>query len=295
LSSRGNIWADARVAPRSAWAWDRVSKDLSSNLSYILNNRLLPIDGNNILIKEAEWQLFIRLTGKNETTSHIACEEIMQKIHYIQEMLDVAPTYMEIGYEGNFEVDHSNMPFLLSLAEKYCGSPTEVIPSPWITPEFGTAQTLDQYRERVADIFEGVIEAYENLANSWFARFKGQMATFSLLPAKVNILVTGYDLNSSTDPYINWHFDPLPTGEQTTIDVNFGEIEGYDTNHKKLAELYAKLRAYRPQTMSWMSIWMKYQRINIFGSTPATEIVYELLWDDFKSMGFLEGEFNHRW
>ena len=84
--------------------------------------------------------------------------------------------------------------------------------------------------------------------------------------------------------------EPLPPGSQNRVDLRVGD-DRFGREH--MLAVLDRLQRMRPEAAGWISS-RQYATQELFGKNPATELAYELLWDDLRRTSWVEGRFNRR-
>jgi hypothetical protein len=96
---------------------------------------------------------------------------------------------------------------------------------------------------------------------------------------------------NSIGPTLCWYLEPLPTDKNDFIlDIEMlkGEKNSNFNREELFNELYEKIKKYRPDESNWMNASIRRQVLDIFCATPVTNIIYEWLKDDLKSINWIK-------
>ena len=77
---------------------------------------------------------------------------------------------------------------------------------------------------------------------------------------------------------------------QITISVGVGHERA---GRERRLGVWRRTQAMHPEAAPWISS-PEYADSEFFGKTPATELAYELLWDDLRRISWVDGMFHRR-
>jgi len=277
----------ARPGRQSAWAWRWSLDDLTSRLSKLLQNRGLKVNSGPIFIEEI-WQMALKLTNRGSLFSgQISVEEINE--------------ILNVRFEGLHFVSIGNKKYNLKKIREYIdhkiNQNIKFIKDPWPGPDMDASSggwVWDLYSdqrllERTRVIYSKAIESYIQIVDEFFLNFKSRLKIYNTLPANLigELIIPPKTHDYSSHPSLQWYFDPLPFGNTTKVEISLTSSEL--TSHKELNEIYDKLRHLRPKSAEWISAETHGQLLEVSHSAPVREIVYNWLWNDLKSISWVNG------
>ncbi|MBD2084149.1 NACHT domain-containing protein [Coleofasciculus sp. FACHB-542] len=272
-----------KPSPKSAWAWEWTLNELVYSLSKLLQNRELPIN-DGLLLREAVWQTALTVTrrGKFNYTpiSLIEIEECLAKLP-----LNIFPS----GVTNRRRTLYLNqlMAEINHLREAGKVELRSPLPEPdlglrdgWI----GKSYTQQQLLARAKAVYSGAIEGYKQLVDTWFPKLAPQLKTAVMLPVRfVGVIVQQGDFG------IHWHFEVLPHGSQSIVELSVGERDiSIDYIHLRSA-LDEQLHSLRPEAATWIGYTMSWSNLDVFNPNSATELAYSWLWHDLERVSWVDG------
>jgi hypothetical protein len=141
-------------------------------------------------------------------------------------------------------------------------------------------------------VLEGALEGYRRFVEEHFLRLAHHMQVAVTLPARM----TGTVIRSSPSPYwdrsprVAWYLEPLSPDSQNEVDLRVGHDH---FSREYMLGVLNRLQCTRPEAAGWISS-RQYLTGELFGRTPATELTYELMWNDLKRASWVDGSFRRR-
>lgn len=158
--------------------------------------------------------------------------------------------------------------------------------STWIWDSY----TDEQLLAGVTAVYGAALEWYQWIVDAWFPKVAPRMETAVILPARFVGIVVPAPRNEEHwgGPRMSWYWDPLPHGSHSSIDIRLGkELLDFTNYYDEVTE---RLRRLRPAAATWISSRFHYPFIGRnLHTTPATELVYNWLWDDLRRVGWVDG------
>lgn len=147
---------------------------------------------------------------------------------------------------------------------------------------------------RTKVVFEGALEGYKQIVDTWFSRLAPRLQTYVTLPARLVGFVKPQrpDLGFQGAPGIYWYLEPLQRiGSKSFVDLHLTSEVKTSTipSEFELDRLYSLLCSLRPEAATWISAWLRWGILDIFHSTPITKLVYKWLWDDLNQIFRFKG------
>lgn len=194
---------------------------------------------------------------------------------------------------------------------------------PWPEPDYYSVDGWpwqcyppEKIRTYAETFYKTALNEYEKLVSIWFPKFADRLLTAAILPANIVGVITHVQYKRSSN--INWHFEVLPYGEQSTVKFHFEEQDTSSNETSKVLsnkltdrlefllseqnissnkastvlnnQLNDRLRFLRPQVYKWIGgTTYRSSSLDIFKPNSATELVYNWLWDDLKRVGWVKG------
>jgi predicted esterase len=286
-----NNWRSARPGNESNWYWRWTLEELRDNLNKIIQNKALPIC-TEIIYKELMWSTTLKIVNKGSLfTKCISINEIKSRLK------------TRIFNEPFIKVDNSLVPtsmyidYITSLEEKgidiiECPLPGEDIENPKDNYVWSFYSDKQLYL-RTIKIYENVVIGYKEIVETFFPYLKKRMKKYVLYPflLKGEFRTPKNYGGNSIGPTLCWYLEPLPTDKSDFIlDIEMlkGEKNSNFNREELFNELYEKTKKYRPDESNWMNASIRRQVLDIFCATPVTNIIYEWLKDDLKSINWIK-------
>ena len=145
--------------------------------------------------------------------------------------------------------------------------------------------------ERTRLVFAGALEAYVELAEMWLEPFLSRMWHYSMFPASIGGRVFGG--TDAIGPTVTWWFEALPIDADSVVEFSLG-ID-YDREHTEIMDhvllrathLQDELSSMRPEH-GWLHVKTSSAIIDLLSPTPATDLAYHWLQEDFREMPWLK-------
>ena len=266
-------WSAARPGSIPAWSWVWAKEDLTRNLKKILEVKGLPTDVRP-QIQENNWVAAQILTRRGSLNNNpIPIASIQEKITTLS------------GYDT---LVHNNQlvwlePLRQELSRLQESNQLSLNP-PWPGPDRNSNQNYiwspysdHQMVARARAVYGAAMEIYAQIVERWFPKFKWQLFTTAVLPARLTGAVKPEGF-----PGISWFFDPLPIGSSNVVEIELGE----EFTPTVLDGLFRKFQALRPASSSFGFHYVSSAMLDIWGPTPATELAYQWLKDDLRHIGW---------
>lgn len=271
-------------APGWAWRWTR--HELRRGVSQMLRERTLPVAGS-ALEEEAVFFSAIRLLGTGSGDPGPLD---------ISRFIEPEATIIVGDIYENVEV---SVPRSLQDALRRYADPDGMLHSPLPGPDRRTSggwvwsdYSAEAVRTRAEAVYRIATQAYEELVGTLFSTLAPRMALAATLPAHVRVEV-GMSESSVDDrgPSFTYWFEPQRTGRSTaSAELNPSGASGWD----RVAEIDDQLAALRPHAASWLSSMVHTSfDVDLLGSFPAAQQVYEWLWADLERVGWVEGNLGY--
>lgn len=306
-----------------AWAWRWTLDELVSSLSKLLEHRAIPVS-KGILAHESLWKLARSLLRVSKNISlHYYPSHRPINLDILEQCLLEFPQDINRFGIGGLTLYRSDLNYLsIKVAELRETGETKLNP-PWPEPDYYSVEGWpwqcyppEKIRTYAETFYKTALNEYQKLVSIWFPKFADRLLTAAILPANIVGVITPVQYKRS--PNINWHFEVLPYGEQSTVTFHFEEQDTSSNETSKVLsnklsarlrfllpeqnissnkastvlnnQLNDRLRFLRPQVYKWIDgTTYHYSSLDIFKPNSATELVYNWLWDDLKRVGWVKG------
>jgi hypothetical protein len=285
-----------QLSPQPAWAWRFTLNELVASLSKLLQRRALPIN-NGFLAHEALWQLarsvlmFSRRTSFRYYPAHRPIP-----IAILEECLSEFPKHINsFSFGGIHKLYRHDLNHLEMEVNRLREAGETVLHPPWPEPDFDFTEgwlwecySPEKMRTHAETVYEGALDGYLQLVNTYFPKFADRLKTAVILPANLVGVITPSQLDGS--PNLSWYFKVLPKHERHKVNFSFSEQDIPVDKTRLLAELDDRLHSLRPEAVAWMgnTTW-HYGGLYGFQLNSATELAYNWLWEDLKRVFWVEG------
>jgi hypothetical protein len=280
---------------QAAWALRWTLEELTGDLEYMLNERLLPLQGTN-LGSARLWRAARTVLGLSE--SHclpIAVSDATERVTTLVEQ-----SGENIHRTQLHPIDLAR--FLERLAELRDEGTTEIQPVALEVEPSGRLAIPNTARNDIAlgqaqAVYAEALRCYDQLTNSLFRPLRPFMQIAVLLPACLHghIYARGDPSVRQFSTHIEWWLEPLPPDAESTVDITAPEphapehrfMERWD---EEAEEATVRARAYRPEQARWIGMFLKSERLQTWGPLAAEEIVYDWLWKDLGRIKWVNGQ-----
>jgi len=284
-------WKHGSTAPQEPrlhepWYWSL--SEWATGLDRLLQCELLPIDEGGVLDSESQWLFALAIADRHPATfGSIKLGELEQRLA----LYGSSPTG---AWHGRLFPLAGAARFLEDLRE----SGREHLQPPWPGPDIPEKHKyLEEWYsgarvlERTRLVFAGALEAYVELAEMWLEPFLSRMWHYSMLPASIRGRVFGG--TDAIGPTVTWWFEALPVDADSVVEFSLGV--DYDREHTEIVDhvvlrathLQEELSSMRPQH-GWLQIKTSSAIIDLLSPTPATDLAYHWLQEDFREMPWLK-------
>ncbi|HKZ83895.1 MAG TPA: hypothetical protein VJ793_09605 [Anaerolineae bacterium] len=284
------LWR-AQPGHQSAWAWQWSLQELTSSLSQLLQRRALPINSGPLADEEI-WRTALAITDRGSLyPGPIQLSEL-------EEILVHLPESALFQRAGGRLCDPARLRAAVNRlrdageTELHCpwpGPDRDFGGGGWIWEPYSPEQTLARARA----VYSAALEGHRQLVNKWFPTLAPRLQTAATLPARLTGILAPARPGSGFEgaPAMRWHLEPLPHDSQNEIAISLDEELPnlrYDDDDD-VNSLYERVRLMRPHAMAWIGAVIQDEVLDIFHVNPATELVYEWLWDDLQQVSWVEG------
>ena len=145
-----------------------------------------------------------------------------------------------------------------------------------------------QLLQRARAVHKAALEAYGELASSWFPNVKSDMGTAMLMPARLKGWITPpLPGDRRSVPWITWVFEPLSLGSQAEVQLQLHEA-GMPDHLALFEDVREKVTRLRSHTLSPARPLVRSSILEVYGASPASDLVMSWLWEDLRFLGLCE-------
>jgi hypothetical protein len=275
----------SRPVTEPAWPWRWTLHDVAAGVKPWVAQKLLPVD-DGPLFEEAAWAQALLLTGKGSLTpTPIPLADIEQGLARFP------PGAMVRDHRGVYDL----RAIRAKLTELKAQGSTELAP-PWPAADIypGGSFVWDLYSPeqllaRTTAVYQGALNGYKQLVEHWFPKVGPRLTVFATLPATAigTLYFDKKDHDFTGGPVLQWLLHPVEQGQSTSVTFDVKqESAGFmsDELRERHETAHDQLRALRPAQQHWISASAQGTALQIFDATPATNLAYEMLQADLKSV-----------
>lgn len=277
----------ARPGRQPAWAWRWTLEELSDRLSDLLRYQALPVE-DGPLMREYVWLTALKITGRGSLDYRpIPLTEIEKHLSSFPSHVDVFTDSSTRRWNlGPLKREILRLRDLgeVELRPPWPG-PDRELRSGWVWEMYSDEQLL----ARTKAVYEGALNGYKQLVETWFPRFAERLQTWVMLPTRLVGTIVPPDRGNdfAGAPKISWYLEPLPLGDQTYVDLVLGS-ERMSLRDLPFDQLEAKFRKVRPGTAP-TGFTIHFEILDVFGQRPATRLAYDWLWEDLRKISLVTG------
>jgi hypothetical protein len=267
----------SRNSGQSGWAWRYALGETQKTLKSTIAKRKLPVPP--MLQNEWDWFMANSLLNRSATRSDpISTKDLKDLVANFDKIM--SPTdRLGLG-STNFivqlEVIHQLMTRLPDAV---------VMNSPWPGPNraasswVGGDYSPERLGERLIAVFTAAIAGYEWLATEIATPVSRFLPTHIKQPAvvRISLLREGSVASIGKPPLMSWWMESLPEGQTGFVDVTIGDDL---QTHDKTGERWRQYQRIRPDTSDFTGLSTHTSVIDLFGDTPATDLMYGWLAED---------------
>lgn len=281
--NRGTIHSRG-VPAQATWPWILTFDYLSNRLKKVINSRLIFTDEGQ-LQKEYLWSTLLRISGKGSL--------------YEKEVdLTAFDAYRKfIGHRWEINGKAVSAEFLFHLIDDHIKNGKTTISAPypvsdkphrsgeWVWSSYSTEQLL----KKTQFIYGSALSEYMRIVDTVFSKLKKSLEIAKLAPCE---LVGGLefqeeDTTSASGPSLVWYVKALPISEDSNVNIQLQKISFNDDNLLRL--LIQHNLKMRPEFENSAVAQITSQYLDIFSSTPVTNIVFSWLKEELKEIGWIDG------
>ncbi|AXR16908.1 alpha/beta fold hydrolase [Bacillus sp. E25] len=279
----------ARPGKNLNWHWRWSMEEVRDKLSKLIKEKSLPIC-TEVIFQELIWSMVLKITRKGALYTHtVSIEEIQEKLENQYKMVEFLDLHKK-SYDLNILRD-----YIESLKTKNINVITSPIPGANIDKPSNTwvwnFYTSDQLHLRTIKIYEKAIIEYKQLVEILFPTIKNRLKKYVLYPYvfKGNLEVPNKTNDYRSGPSLEWYLEPLPIHEEPKIEIGISKEKiRFFEDDSIMEEINEKIKKYRPQASEWLWASRTSQALDIYGSTPVTDLIYKWLEKDLKSIYWIK-------
>jgi hypothetical protein len=155
----------------------------------------------------------------------------------------------------------------------------------WVWDPYSPEQLL----ARTTAVYDGALRGYTQLVERWFPKLGSRLTVLATLPATAlgTLYFDKREHDFAGGPVLQWLLYPVENGQATSVAFSLKqESAGFMSEelHQRHQEAYDQLQALRPAQRHWIRASAQGTALQIFDVTPATNLAYEMLQADLKSI-----------
>lgn len=280
---------------QSPWAWRWTLDDLVKKITRLLQRRALPAP-EGALAREAAWQAALAMTMSGQYRyTPIPLEEFEAALDALPREDDATIVTVSSPDGRQYPIT----PLKDEVARLRLHRQRHISP-PWPgqdQPPQGLPVWWDGYSderilERTKAIYEGAIEGYQLLVETWFPTLAPRLTTMVTLPARLVGLVglPEPDKVAAGRPMMQWYWEALEHNDRSSVVLRVIEWPpGWEQSHASGRQAWDRLRHLRPGAADWISLstHLADDLTKLFSATPATDLVYQWLREDLKRISWV--------
>ncbi len=308
-----------KLTDNGSWNWDWASKQLTKSLQGILQRRGLPVvdpqleyhpswkvlpplpprfppqnaeiliesigyqhpQTNGMLVSEGAWHAAIFLTQRYSQCIVLTPIPLQE----IENLINQVDTYSSLLSRG---VDPLRLNQLILEVKCLRDVNEKYLFYPWMKRFSDDPQDLLIH---ATTIYKTAIDEYQKIIHLWFSKFIPWLETANRFPA----CIKGVLPTDQAEKYgygLSWYWDILPVGSQNAVDLKLSNSP-LDRTDSDIQETLRKTKLLRPELYARRSKTMMISRsgdYTMFNWTPVTDLVYQWLWQDLKTINWVEGQ-----
>jgi hypothetical protein len=273
----------ARPGHQSAWAWRWALNTLMGELNNTLSAHALPMRAG-FLARELAWKVAVDLTGRTDAASSMPLSDIEAVINE--------------NLEGS-SIDQVALACLNSEVTRLRQEGATNFSPPWKLPDRPLERSDDlksldtgELQQFLQSVYEGALEGYQLLVETWFTNLRHSLGTDQLRPFKfVGLFVPKNSpsfalaqimkgLSKDGNPILISYFMPAVDGESNSVEIRPDESPGFLGDNERWSSLQAELTKHRPGSRLSVSL----HGLQLTLDRPATRIAYEWLISDLSEI-----------
>jgi hypothetical protein len=287
----------------STWAWPWTLSDLNAVLERRVRRRALRPRPGGVLEREARWRLCNGILRRGRGS--VRPVEVGQVLTAIQkELLDVPPNVDSVSFTFNSVITLSDRE-LRSLAADLAQTGLISIEPPWEPPDLPQGAWVGRWvwsnysppalLRRTQQVYQGALEAYAELVDRYFPAWRPTLGMAASMPLCLQGTLKPTAGEADEDgPTLMWSVLPLEPGSSNRVEIELGDPKqmwsGRDAFSAWERPRRRVLQRWRPEVLPFVRFVRRIERLDIFGSRPATLLAYEWLSEDLYRLGWLKSK-----
>ena len=280
----GCVTQTRSVRSQATWPWIYTFEIIQSNLRDAVKERTVLCENDDILMEFA-WKTTLSLLHLGslyqEPIPLSRIEEFRKYRHSVY-----------INGRKKYRLDA----FFSIIDQMYDNGVSEIHPSvPCGDKDLSTARFVwshyseEQLYKRVTEIYKQALQAYRDYSSDAFSSFAPRMRIAAFMPAVFHANLTfredGTERNDG--PTLTWHMEALPMDKQNRVDITLNEPEKWVHDADALHRILENDTTNRPLAHEWLFPSLHSQTLRCFEATPITDVVFQWIEDDLKSIGWM--------
>ncbi len=281
LCERGNSIRCHYIPAQATWPWFISFDYLAGNLKEaVQNHTIIPNEGQ--LQEEYLWSTLLHIAGKGS---------------FYEEKLDLTQFEQYRQFIGHIWIINGkevSADFLFDLLDKRIEAGNTTIAAPYPTSDKPATSGLvwsgysaQRLLEKVQFVYGSAIDEYMRMVDSAFISLQNSLRTAILFPFKL-VGKLKFSKDSATwanSPQLAWYIEALPKSERTCVDIQLVETQLNPFNI--FNSLFQNNLRLRPDAEIEDLAHIDWGHVDIFKSTPVTNIVFSWLENELKSIGWI--------
>jgi hypothetical protein len=267
-----SIYNITRRAGGSGWNWIIAKDEITNQLQDVLNRKLLPIPPT--VQCERDWEIVNAVSLGLPQLEYASVEAIRTRFEEFIEFSNIRDARrLNVNSVATNPIELTNV-----LAKIASGS---LLISPWPERDEVPGQFVwngfskDRLINRTKEIYAAAFESYQWVAKEVLPNIAPLLSRYCIRPAKYYLTLQGY--STSYGPTIIESLEPLPLGASDEIECVWDEgLDFFQQLHA--CEHYRLSRA----ETEFVGHSHSHRVLDIFGTTPATDLMYTWLKADLK-------------
>ena len=270
------------IPNQATWPWI-VTFEYLSNLIKKMCKRKIWLIFDGIMEKEFIWKITLKLLGKGSlysTDIEIANIEKYRTPSLYYKNLNLELYFLMIDRLKDRGETFIRVPFVKGDKAKKSG---------WIWSSYSQIQM----KRRVQKMYEDALIEYKNIIEIFWSKFSGQFEMYLNFPCKLVGLLYYNDENIDdyeSRPLMQYYLEVLPESERISVEIALASRrsafeENVDDIFKKMKQNALKYRKNKIENMGY-TIWSG--ECMSSSCTPVTDIIYKMLENDLKKVGWIE-------
>lgn len=270
------------VPAQSTWPWIITFEYLSDKLKKVIKGHTI-ITSEGQLEREFFWDTALHIVGKGRLYEGEISFESLEKYRRIPKgILDLNGKYIYI--DSFYKIlDKYIAKGINSIKPPYPVSDKKCT-SGWIWAPY----SAQRYLEKVQFTYGVALDEYMSIVETAFPTLKDCLQIAQLSPCQLVGKLEFHEdgKNYSDAPGLTWYLEALPYDESNRVDIQFKKAPISDLD--LLTSLHKKNSNLRSEFMFHSLSSITNQTLRIICSTPVTDLVYNWLESELKTIGWLK-------